>query len=386
MENYGLSTVSAILGDMLVYRNLQPMESRLPPFEESAARAGIARHMIPRKSQPDYARVMVALLHAARALDGAGATLQCLVYVGDTRMNDGVAFRNLCQAGGWQGIAFIGAENREEARVELVAEGDATLYLANRWSLLASFDTYCQTHNFPLDAGTAVVLDLDKTTLGARGRNDHVIDSARVEAVRQTVAELLGTAFDVDQFESSYTLLNQPEFHPFTSDNQDYLAYMCLMLGAGLFERQTLVEQIRAGDMANFEQFLETAQVRSGNLPPQLQTLHANIYERVRMGDATPFKAFRYTEYKTTIGRMGHLGEKADVPALLAGEIVLTHEICEIARLWKQRGALLLGLSDKPDEASVPTQALADRGFQPIHRTATHVVGVSPESANVTLT
>ena len=33
------------------------------------------------------------------------------------------------------------------------------------------------------------------------------------------------------------------------------------------------------------------------------------------------------------------------------------------------------GLSDKPDEASVPSPALAGRGYVPIHQAQTHVVG-----------
>jgi hypothetical protein len=42
---------------------------------------------------------------------------------------------------------------------------------------------------------------------------------------------------------------------------------------------------------------------------------------------------------------------------------------------WRRRGALLFGLSDKPDEASIPTPELASQGYRAIHRTATHVIG-----------
>ncbi|MBS3785148.1 MAG: hypothetical protein KGY78_11970, partial [Anaerolineae bacterium] len=60
---------------------------------------------------------------------------------------------------------------------------------------------------------------------------------------------------------------------------------------------------------------------------------------------------------------------------LLAKEIVITQEVREAALRWKARGALLFGLSDKPDEASIPTPALASEGFQSIHRIETHTVG-----------
>jgi hypothetical protein len=378
MENYGLSTVASILGDKLVYRNLEPMDGRLPSFAEIAAHAGIPGSTVPRKTELDYACVMVEMLKAARALNEPGAVLRRLVCVGDTRMNDGIAFRHLCQVGGWTGMAFIGSETADAVRVELVREGESTLYLANRWGMLEEFDRYCQTQGFPIDAETAIVLDLDKTTWGARGRNDHVIDEARLQAVRQTVKELLGSAFDMAQFEESYSLLNRTEFHPFTTDNQDYLAYICLILGSDLFTLPVLVEQIRTGHLKSFAPFMEAVEARVEELPEQLHSLHTGIYERVKAGDPTPFKAFRYNEYRMTVGRMGQLNAKAGVQALLAHEIVITQEVREAAEGWKQQGALLFGMSDKPDEASVPCPELADEGFQPLHRTATHVVGGGP--------
>lgn len=102
-----------------------------------------------------------------------------MVYVGDTRLNDGTAFANLCRAGGWPRLAFIGSERDEPARVEVVEQDGGTLYLANRWAALADFDRFCRERGFPLDERAAVIVDLDRTALGAPGRNDHVIDRAR---------------------------------------------------------------------------------------------------------------------------------------------------------------------------------------------------------------
>ena len=44
---------------------------------------------------------------------------------------------------------------------------------------------------------------------------------------------------------------------------------------------------------------------------------------------------------------------------------------------YRQRraGALLFGLSDKPDEASLPTPELEQQGHLPLHRNVTHIVG-----------
>ena len=220
MKNYGLASVAEFLDDFVVYRNLVPMDPGLPSLDALRGALDLTESVTPRKSEPDYGRVMVQLLKQARALDAPGAEIKRLVYVGDTRLNDGTAFANACRAGGWPGIAFIGSEKGDAPQVEIVEQDGQTLYLANRWSMLADFDAYCAENGFPLDAETAVILDLDKTTVGARGRNDHVINTARVAAVRRTVGDLLGNAFDPVSFQEAYDLLNQTQFHPFTTDNR----------------------------------------------------------------------------------------------------------------------------------------------------------------------
>jgi hypothetical protein len=290
-------------------------------------------------------------------------------------LNDGTAFANVCRAGQWPGLAFIGSEQDAPALVEIVGPEDARLYLSNRWSSLHDFDRFCQDQGFPVDEQTAVIIDLDKTALGARGRNDRVIDRARIEAVRWTVSDLLGQGFDPEGFRRAYDCLNQPEFHPFTSDNQDYLAYVCLILGSGLYELGALVDAVRTGQTSNFQGFIGEVDRRRAELPTDLGRIHEEIYAHVKQGDPTPFKAFRYNEFRTTVGRMGHKEDGVPVHELLAGEIVITQEVREIALSWRARGALLFGLSDKPDEASVPTAELVAEGFLPIHRVETHAVG-----------
>jgi hypothetical protein len=173
----------------------------------------------------------------------------------------------------------------------------------------------------------------------------------------------------------AYDCLNQPRFHPFTSDNQDYLAYVCLILGSGLYVLDPLVDEIDSGRVASFSQFIGAVDARSSELPADLRAIHAGIHANVQRGDPTPFKGFRYNEYLTTTERMGQLDDGASVSDLLAGEILITQEVRQAALAWEEQGALLFGLSDKPDEASVPGPELAARGCLPIHRVETHAVG-----------
>ncbi|MCP4519619.1 MAG: hypothetical protein GY824_30855, partial [Delftia sp.] len=256
-----------------------------------------------------------------------GGPIQRLIYLGDTRLNDGTAFGNLCRAGEWPGLAFIGAERDEPASVHIVPQGDETLYLANRWAALDDFDRYCRQQGFPVDGQTAVVIDLDKTTLGARGRNDHVIDQARVEAVRLTVGQLLGDDFDAASFQSAYQRLNQTEFHPFSTDNQDYVAYICLILGSGLYQLAPLVDDVQAGKLKSFVQFINDVQAQAANLPANLREIHDDVYTRTQQGDPTPFKAFRYNEYRSTVERLGSASQDAPLAELLDNNILITQEV-----------------------------------------------------------
>lgn len=370
-----MAAVSDFLGDFVVYRNLDPIDPRLPEFNTLQSGQTNLAGRIPRKLERAYAQIMVDLLSQARKLDLPRVSLNRLLYVGDTRLNDGKAFTNLCDAGGWCGLAFIASEEEGNVRTEIDGQGDQVLYFANKWHALKGLDAFCDEIGFVVDESTAVVIDLDKTAIGARGRNDQVINQARVEAVRVTLAELVGEEFSLPDFQKAYGVLNQPEFHPLTEDNQDYLAYVCMILSSELWDLAGLVDDWRRGQIESFVHFLETVEGARDALSDSLRTIHAEVLERTREGDPTPFKDFRRTEYLTTVGRMGALEEGARVEDMLHEEILITNEVKEAAELWAGKGALLFGLSDKPDEASIPSAEQAARGFQPIHRTIAHVVG-----------
>ena len=187
---------------------------------------------------------------------------------------------------------------------------------------------------------------------------------------------MLGDSFDDNNFQSQYSTLNKVEFHPFTTDNQDYLAYICLILGSGLFDLESVIEDINNGTLRTFEQFITEVESRVDKLIPGLVSIHREIYDNVQAGDPTPFKAFRRNEYLRTISKMGQMEEGLPVSSYLEQEIVITQEVQSIARAWKMKGALCFGLSDKPDEASIPTEELKEQGYLPIHKTETHVIGM----------
>lgn len=384
---WGRAAVSDYLGDFIVYRSFDPVDPRLPRLAELSREAGLDGS-VPRKHEPAYARLAALLLRRARQVERPGAALRRLALVGDTRLSDAGAFEQICAEGGWQGLAFIASETGAPPHVaeSATAAPGADLLTANRWGLLPELERRWRERGWAVDETTVLVIDLDKTALGARGRNAGVIDAARVEAVRQTVAGLLGDSFIPAEFQAAYERLNQPQFHAFTADNQDYLAYICLAVGALGVPLEAVIGRVQCGGLTCFEQFIEEIEA-AGGLPGGLAEVHASIYAAVRAGDPTPFKAFRRTEYQTTSRRMGCLPDDAPLEKLLNEEILLTEEVRRLALGWRARGALVFGLSDKPDEAARPPRSGGRPavGGLPLHRLSTHSVGTGTVGTDPTL-
>ncbi len=377
MRIFQRTSLSEVIQDRIVYRNLEPYDPLLPGLSELRSQLALPERVIPRKNELDYARVVYLLLQACQRMDDSSIDLDTLIFLGDTQLLDATAYANLRQVSGWEGMAFIGSEDSQPAFLKPARVADNyQIFLSNRWSALEEFDHCCADRGIRIGAGTAVVIDMDKTMVGARGRNAKVIDQTRVRAVEKTVSELLGESFNPAIFRSYYEPLNQPEFHAFTADNQDYLAYVCLMLSAGAFSFDDLVCRIRSGEMLTFSQFIAEVDEKSSNFELGLAEIHRDIFANVCSGDPTPFKSFRRNEYLLTVERFGCSQDSDPVGEILAEEIVITQEVREIALRWRERGALLFGLSDKPDEASIPTQELALRGYKPLHRAVTHSIGM----------
>ena len=223
------ASLSSLLGDYIAYRNLIPIDANLPGLPQLRHQLGIEPGNAPRKTTLDYARVLHAMLQAASKIHSS-IPLARLIYVGDTRLNDGTAFKNLSIISDWPGMAFIGSENDRSPGLIPEKMGSNMLYKANRWSGIEPFSHLLMEQGFVVDEASVVLIDMDKTALGARGRNDRVIDQARLEAARSIASDVLGEGYDLPIFQENYETLNQPEFHLLTADNQDYLVYILSLI------------------------------------------------------------------------------------------------------------------------------------------------------------
>lgn len=358
------ATLADAIGDRVVYRNLEPQEPGLPGLRESWADVGLDHYYVPRKTDNEYASALVFFLREAQRARGVTANLERLLFVGDTLMLDGSAAHNVGRHLPLRG--FICAERpQEQPHIEIQDD----LMVANRWGAVSRFLTWVQDGFATCDEHTALLVDLDKTLLGARGRNDKSIDAARVQAILRTMQAALGSGLQEAAFREIYDALNVPAYHRFTADNQDYLAYVCLMVMGGVCPPEELWPALRGGALGDIQQFVAQCEQRRGRMSSGLLAAHEEVRQGLAVDDPTPFKAFRRREYLETVGRMDVLPGNAPEREVLAREIVITAEVATLAREMSALGVLVFGISDKPDEASLPTADLVAQGYRPLHRT-----------------
>jgi len=369
------STLAEFFDDRVIYRSLDPLDPQLPRYAELALRVGLPPDVPPRKCQPGYARAAAEHLRAAAHHAGIGDP-ERILFVGDTRGNDVTAFGQLVEETGWPGVAFIG---RDDIETPPSWESDTTeervVLYASRWHLLDELDAFCEALRFPIDERTTVLVDIDKTAIGARGRNDVAIDRARIDAVERTLSAFTGEAPPWDACRRLYNRLNRPSLHRLTADNQDIVATLCVLVVAGAVSPELPLRDDVAQCYASLDELLAETDSRGDRLPDEVTQLSRRFRAGVAHGVPPEFREFRRHEYAATVDRMNLLPDDAPLEERLQDEITITAEVRRAALRWADRGALVLGLSDKPDAASLPDEAMAAAGRLPLHRTEARVVG-----------
>ena len=106
-QNFGRSTLADLFEDWVVYRNLEPLDRRVPGLKNAGYRMGLTEEGIPRKLDKEYAKAALWICEEARTVAGFTKPAEELLLIGDTLVNDGTAFRNLETLSGWRGACFL---------------------------------------------------------------------------------------------------------------------------------------------------------------------------------------------------------------------------------------------------------------------------------------
>jgi hypothetical protein len=341
------ATIADLTGDAVLYRDLEPCDPSLPRLDDLRAALGEPLGPPPRKRDAGYARIMLAMARAAQAARG-GPPLTTVAVLGDTE-NDRLLATHLRDLGELASYGFIG-EDRPVAPEAMTWQGDTAT--ATRWHLITPWAAHLERQGVDW-AGAALLIDIDKTLLGPRGRSDGAIDDARAEAALIVAADL-APGLEVPAFRRLYGELCRKEWHAFTLDNQDYVVATALLLTTGAADFERLRALVESGDPGGFAAFLKAT---GPTVIPELAPLHEELRARVAAGDPTPFKAFRRAELTTTVARM------AD------GRLTICGVLFELCQSLAEQGALCLAASDKPAESALPTAEQVAAGFLPLHRT-----------------
>lgn len=339
-------TISDLTGDAVMYRDLEPCDPALPRLAELRVTLGMAPGPPPRKRDQAYARLALAVARAARHHAG-GTPLAALAVIGDSE-NDRLLATHLAALGALPTYGFIG-EDRPVAAERIVWHEN--IASATRWHLIHAWAATLEERGVAWGR-MALLIDLDKTLLGPRGRSDGAIDDARAEGAL-VIAHTIYPELDVPAFRRNYAELCRAEWHPYTLDNQDYVVATALFTAAGALNLDHLRAAVMQGASPTFAEQLNAS---ASQMPPGLAPLHGELSARVAEGDPTPFKAFRRAELTATLARM------AD------GRLTLCNEIYHLAQQLKTQGALCLAASDKPAESALPSAEQQAMGMLPLHR------------------
>lgn len=340
------ATISDLTGDIVLYRDLEPCDPALPRLADLRAALGMPAGPPPRKRDRAYARLIMALALAARRASG-GPPLTALAVIGDTE-NDRMLAEHLGALGELPTYGFIGEDRPVAAEAMTWQETIAT---ATRWHMVAPWAAALEERGVDW-AGVALLIDIDKTLLGPRGRADGAIDDARAEGAL-SIAHTLYPELDVPAFRRIYVELCRKEWHLYTLDNQDYVVATALLAAVGALNLGALHAELDDIKPPSFASILEATTALT---PQGLAPLHAELRARVAEGDPTPFKDFRRAELAATIERM------AD------GRLTLCRDIFVLGQELTARGALCMAASDKPAESAIPAPAQHDAGLLPLHR------------------
>ncbi len=330
---YKRGKLSDIFGNYLVFRELNPVSNSLPQFSEIKRALSLTK--LPRKKDEEYAKALYYIFSKAKSFNK-------VFYIGDTLMSDASVIKNFSK---FPEIETFGIITREGEVGKF--EFRENFLLSGRWADLEKAFSVCEENVFRADERTVLIVDIDKTAIGARGRNDKAIDKARLDAIRELAEEIFGK-IDEEKFSKAYQIANKKEFFYITEDNQDIVS----LLSFFVYECAVSEEELSGKKFENAKELIEKVSVRN----PVLKTYAETVLKNIEEENPTAFPEFRKKEFLKTTVRADFLPDETPIAELLSEEITITGEVYRLALKLKKRGVLVFGVSDKPALSTMPQE------------------------------
>ncbi|MGC8690655.1 MAG: hypothetical protein ACP5SP_04380 [Caldisericum sp.] len=315
-----------IFRDYIIFRELNPVKKSLPNFE--TLKDKLELQALPRKKDKEYALVISEILKSAMDFSN-------IVYLGDTFLSDLTVIKNLEELG----FDIFGVITDEE-KTNFESPYPYVVF-NNSWAKIKDFVSD------KISDKTIVIIDIDKTAIGAHGRNHLPIDKARTDAIVSIAEAIFQKKFDSlekGNFLKLYKSIHTKDLLNFTQDNQDIVSITTLIIYSNAI---SLDEFLKLAKTTSFEEFIEDIRV-SG----QLQDLVYEVKENIKAKSPTLFPTFRKVELEKTLARMNFLPDDTPLETLLSEEILITGEVFDIGKYALSKGAIVFGVSDKPEVAS----------------------------------
>ena len=333
---YKRDNLNTIFENYIVFRELNPLRKELPSFSE--LKKQLKFDFLPRKKDPEYAKVLSFLFKKI-------GDFEKVIYFGDTYLNDGNVIKNLTELDEYE-VSGVITEEREQDYIKF----KGNIIINTKWRNLLPILEILERRGFLLDEKTIVVIDIDKTFIGARGRNNKAIDKARMDAITSIIKDALG-GIEEDRFDYVYSRLNRRSLHSFTGDNQDIVAIMSILFYGDYYALGRFIREFYAGKWRGPLEFFNTITISPNE---KAYKLLEEVKENLLKKNPTAFPTFREREFSCTLKRMDFLPDISDVRKLLNEEILITKEVYDVGLIAKKKGALVFGLSDKPELSSIP--------------------------------
>jgi hypothetical protein len=337
-------SVADLFSDYICLRDLQPRTSSIRGLDALRDSLKLAAPFVPRKSEPDYARVVGSFVNELVGPDAR------IIYVGDTVFNDGSVICNLDAFLPGSTFGFLCNEKGFGGAQDFIL---GPVYFAQQWRSLVSFARECRSRNIHFDQNTVALFDLDQTVYAAKGRDDKALHQARWDAIQSFLRDTIPSyKYDAKQAERIYRQFDRDEYHHVTRDNMDYVVLLVLAVAAGLCDVREIeaFAASRENTISALTELLHTrALARQGHekIEDVLNVIRAVHYNTLA-GDQTPCKDFRRYECRATALRMRASDEGEDV-----GRICLNREVVDFIRYLKEHNAKVFAVSDRPVEAAL---------------------------------